>query len=79
MIQPGQIYRHYKGKEYKIIALAKLEATLEDVIVYEGLYDDPEFGSHPVWIRPMNSFQEHVMITGENNTTKNIPRFSLIQ
>lgn len=72
MIQPGQIYRHYKGKEYKIITIGKLEATLEDMVVYQALYHDPEFGENAVWIRPLTNFTE--MVHMEEGVS--LPRFT---
>ena len=36
----GAFYTHFKGKEYIIIAIAKDSETLEDIIVYKGLYTD---------------------------------------
>ena len=38
-------YRHYKGAIYEVIALGKLEATLEDVVIYQG-------ADGIVWVRP---------------------------
>ncbi len=58
-------YQHYKGNRYEVIALAKLEATLEEVVVYRGIY-----GDNQVWVRPLASFTEHVEVNGEK-----IPRF----
>ncbi|MFN7160359.1 MAG: DUF1653 domain-containing protein [Candidatus Gracilibacteria bacterium] len=78
MVQPGQIYRHYKGKEYKILTTAKLEATLEDVVVYEGQYEDTEFGKHPVWVRPLSSFMEIVQIEKDNGQIETIRRFTQV-
>jgi hypothetical protein len=44
---PGQKLQHLKtGGFYRILHLAKIEATLEDVYVYEALIN------HTIWIRP---------------------------
>ena len=56
MIQLGK-YRHYKGKEYEVIALAKHSETLEDLVVYKALY-----GDHQVWVRPLKMFEEKVFV-----------------
>lgn len=57
----GERYRHYKtGQLYEIIALGHHSETLERVVVYRGLYVDPKFGEHPIWIRPLGMFCEHV-------------------
>ncbi len=37
MLKLGK-YKHYKGKDYEVIGVAKLEATLEDMVVYRPLY-----------------------------------------
>jgi hypothetical protein len=44
--QPGQLLKHLKtGGHYKILHLAKLESTKEDVYVYEALIN------HTIWVR----------------------------
>lgn len=68
------IYRHYKGKEYKLIGLAKHTETLEDLIVYQGLYKSEEFGDNPIWTRPVEMFFDKVVVDG-----KEIPRFEFLE
>lgn len=51
----GDCYRHFKGREYEVIAIAKHSETLEDMVVYEALYDD-----HPVFVRPLEMFMSKV-------------------
>jgi len=58
-ITPG-IYRHFKGKEYEVLGIARHSETLEELIVYRGLYDSPDFGPNALWIRPLASFLETV-------------------
>lgn len=72
-VKVGQIYRHYKGKEYEIIAVGRLteSATLEECVVYKALYDCPPFGTNSIWIRPLRMFLEHVSVDG-----KSVPRFT---
>lgn len=60
-------YRHFKGKEYEIIAIAKHSETLEEMVVYKALYD----GS--VWVRPKSMWSETVISDGQE-----IRRFSYI-
>lgn len=66
-IKIGGIYRHYKNKEYKVLALAIHTETLEKMVVYQALY-----GEEAVWVRPLAMFMEMVEIGG-----KKIPRFAL--
>ncbi|MEN9342335.1 MAG: hypothetical protein RIQ54_591 [Candidatus Parcubacteria bacterium] len=61
-------YRHYKGKEYKVIGLAKHSETLEELVVYQALY-----GEGQMWVRPLPMFLEEVEVDG-----KKIPRCSLV-
>ena len=69
MIEIGGIYKHYKGNEYQVIALAKHSETLEDMVVYKALY-----GEGDVWVRPVSMFTEIIKIDG-----KDIFRFKLIK
>ena len=66
-VKIGGIYRHYKNKEYKVLALATHTETLEKMVVYQALY-----GEEAVWVRPLAMFMEMVEIGG-----KKIPRFAL--
>ncbi len=52
---PMEQYRHFKGKLYQVLALAKDAGTNEDVVVYQGLY--PPFA---VWTRPLREFTEEL-------------------
>jgi hypothetical protein len=61
-------YKHYKGKEYQVIELAKHSESLEDLVVYKALYDDEQ-----VWVRPLNMFLENVTVEG-----KIVPRFQFL-
>jgi len=36
------IYHHYKGGEYEVVAVGRLEATLEEVVIYKSLYEAVE-------------------------------------
>jgi hypothetical protein len=66
----GATYEHYSGKRYKIIAIAHHSEDLQKYVVYQGLYNDPEFGNNPVWIRPATMFMETIEKNGQI-----IPRF----
>ncbi len=60
----GKRYRHYKGKEYTVLALAHHTETLEDLVVYQAEYDTEDFGSKPVWCRPREMFEGQIEIDG---------------
>jgi hypothetical protein len=65
------IYKHSKtGNLYKIHFIAKHSETLEDMVVYETLYDNPK---SKYWIRPIGMFEELVTIED-----KQVPRFVFI-
>ncbi len=67
-------YRHYKGKLYEVIYVARDSETLERLVVYKALYDSEEFGNNAVWTRPLKMFLEDVTV---NN--KQVPRFEYIE
>ncbi|WP_070000635.1 DUF1653 domain-containing protein [Cellulosilyticum sp. I15G10I2] len=58
LIQLGR-YRHFKGNEYEVIALAKHSETLEDMVVYRALY-----GEYGIWVRPASMWQEELIKEG---------------
>lgn len=64
MLKLGK-YRHYKGKEYEVIGIAKHSETLEESVVYRALY-----GNYDLWVRPLKMFTEEVEVEG-----KRVPRF----
>lgn len=59
MIQLGK-YRHFKGQEYEVIAIAKHSETLEEMVVYKALY-----GAGDVWVRPVSMWEETVTKDGK--------------
>jgi len=69
MIKPGQ-YKHYKGKLYEVIGIARHSETLEELVVYKALYQ--EEGKN-LWVRPLKMFIEEVEIEG-----KKMPRFEFL-
>ena len=40
-------YRHFKGKPYEVIGIARHAETEEPMVVYRALYDDGG-----IWVRP---------------------------
>ncbi len=61
-------YRHYKGKEYEVLGVARHSETEEEYVVYRTLY-----GNFGLWIRPKSMFLEEVEVNG-----KMLPRFQYI-
>lgn len=59
MIKPGR-YRHFKGKEYEVIGVAKHSESLEEMVVYRQLY-----GEHGLWVRPASMWEETVERDGK--------------
>lgn len=55
MPKVGDCYRHFKGNRYQILAIATHTETLDELVIYEGLYDE-----HPVFARPLKMFVSKV-------------------
>lgn len=51
---PGK-YRHFKGNEYELIAVATHSETEEPMVVYRALY-----GEGGLWVRPASMWSEPV-------------------
>jgi hypothetical protein len=66
---PGY-YRHYKGKKYLAIGLAKHSETLEPLVIYISLYENE---TSQIWARPLEMFIDEVELDG-----KKIPRYKFI-
>ena len=65
-------YLHSKtGNYYRVLAVAKHSETLEELVVYECLYDNPR---SKIWVRPKKMFLEKVVLNG-----KKVPRFQFIE
>ncbi|MEN6314730.1 MAG: DUF1653 domain-containing protein [Clostridiaceae bacterium] len=50
-IKIGKKYRHFKGKDYMVLHVAKHSETLEEMVVYQALY-----GEKGIWVRPLEMF-----------------------
>ncbi len=68
MIKPGR-YRHYKGKDYEVLGVARHSETEEEYVVYRQLY-----GEGGLWIRPIGMFLETVLVGGTI-----VPRFRRLE
>ena len=58
-IKPGR-YRHFKGKEYEVLGVARHSETEEELVVYRALYGD--FG---LWVRPESMWNATVERDGK--------------
>jgi hypothetical protein len=67
-IPPGR-YRHYKGKEYSVLGVARHSETQEELVVYRQ-----EYGDRGLWVRPAMMFLETLMVGG-----KEVPRFEYVE
>lgn len=64
-------YEHSKsGKCYRVLGVAKHSETLESLVVYESLYDNPR---SKLWVRPLAMLAEEVDIDG-----RKVPRFKFL-
>ena len=68
MITPG-IYRHFKGKKYRVLGTARHSETLEEYVVYEEMH-----GKRRLWVRPLEMFCETVEKDG-----RQVPRFQKVE
>ena len=66
-IRPGR-YRHFKGREYQVIGMARHSETEEWMVVYQPLYGEGGF-----WVRPAAMWSEQVDRDGYSG-----PRFIYI-
>ena len=53
--RPDEIWRHFKNKLYKIIAIAQHTESDEQLVVYQAMY-----GSEGIYARPLDMFMSEV-------------------
>lgn len=61
-IRPGR-YRHFKGREYEVIGIARHSEDESPLVVYRKLYDDLS-----LWVRPADMWNEEVVRDGRTYT-----------
>ena len=64
------IYEHFKGGRYRVLGVAKHSETLDDLVVYEALYENK---TSKLWVRPLSDFLGEKEIDG-----KKVKRFIFI-
>lgn len=58
-----RFFRHYKNKPYRYLGLVRHSETLEEMALYETLYEN-QLGK--LWVRPKDMFFEKVTIEGQS-------------
>lgn len=58
-IQAGEIYEHYKGKQYKVISVSCCTESLQLAVVYQCLYDN---NVSQIWHRPLDMFLGNLVV-----------------
>lgn len=53
-------YRHFKGREYEVLCVAKHSETQEEMVVYRALYGEGE-----TWVRPLSMWNDTVTREGK--------------
>lgn len=59
LIPPGR-YRHYKGKDYVVIGVARHSEDEAEFVVYRQ-----DYGDRSLWVRPKAMFMETVDVAGQ--------------
>lgn len=67
------IYRHYKGGIFKVVAVAKMDDSNEEYVVFHSVYQGIERGEGGWWIRRKEEFNEEVEYRG-----RTVPRFKFV-
>lgn len=62
-LAPAQIWKHFKGGTYGIIAVGRYEPTSEPVVIYSQItagehssHGGERFPEDTIWVRPLEEF-----------------------
>jgi len=61
-IRPGR-YRHFKGREYEVLGIARHSEDESPMVVYRPLYNDSG-----LWVRPADMWNETIIRDGRTYT-----------
>lgn len=67
-LSPGR-YRHYKGRDYIVLGVARHSETGDLLVVYRT-----DYGDRSLWVRPLTMFTEQVCADGKWQ-----PRFACVE
>ena len=56
-------YRHFKGREYEVLGIARHSEDQSPMVVYRPLYNDSG-----LWVRPADMWNETVIRDGQTYT-----------
>lgn len=55
-IEPGYIYRHFKGNYYVVLEIVRFSEDMDErMVIYQALY-----GEREKWARPLSMFESEV-------------------
>lgn len=73
-IPAGSIVQHYKGKQMRVLAIARHTEDNTLYVVYQKLYNCDKFGDKAIVVRPLKMFVETVLHNGQE-----VARFKVLQ
>lgn len=57
MVEVGSRYKHFKGGEYRVVAIGLDSEDLKKKVVYEQLYEKENFPRRTIWVRGLEEFE----------------------
>jgi hypothetical protein len=65
-LKPGSIWKHFKGRVYRIVGVAKYSEDMEkDFVIYGPVEPSSEYGPDQMAVRPKEMFLEEVARDGK--------------
>lgn len=71
--RPGEVYRHYKGGLYTVMARAIHEETLEPLVIYQSN------AKGSVWARTLGVFAGLAEVEADRDFVRRVPRFERVR